>query len=171
MTWPVNGDGRPGTTTSHVCVERACLPSGRLTVRGFTAIWRFGTGIPSWMKMDVAPVSAMPCVGSMSTGGGLLASWAKFGICCDLRVTVETFDVITVTSSLRVREINWVGSKGAETKSLHLFAIDAFAPPCHMLPLPPPNMPCFWGNCVLCCPFVHGPYAAKLAEFLRVYPS
>ena len=77
MTWPVNGRGNPGTTTSHVCVDRTCRPSGRLTVRGPFAIWRFGTGMPSCMKMDVAPVSAMPCVGSMLTVRGLFASCAR----------------------------------------------------------------------------------------------
>ena len=34
ITCPVSGFGSPGTTTSHVCVERTCRPSGRLTVRG-----------------------------------------------------------------------------------------------------------------------------------------
>jgi hypothetical protein len=173
MTWPVNGLGRPGTTTSHVCVERTCRPSGRLTVRRFNAIWRLGTGTPSCMKMDVALVSSMPCDGSMFTWRGLLVSWARCGSSRVLRDNGDTFDVITVTSSSIVSEINLVGFKGAETKSLNLYAIDAFAPPRHILPRPPPNAVCFCGNCVLCspCPFVQGPYATKLAEFSRVYAS
>jgi hypothetical protein len=74
ITWPVSGCGSPGTTSSHVCVERTCLPLGRLTVRGSIATQRFGIGTPSWTKMDVATVSAMPCDGLMSTRRGLLAS-------------------------------------------------------------------------------------------------
>ena len=98
-------------------------------------------------------------------------SWARWGSSRVLRDNRETFDVITVTSSSIVSEIKSVGSKGAETKSLNLFAIKAFAPNRHMLPRPPPNAVCFCGICVLCSPFVQGPYAAKLAEFSRVYPS
>jgi hypothetical protein len=52
MICPVNGLGRPGTTTSHVCVEWTCRPLGRFTVRGRVAIWRFGTCIPSCTNID-----------------------------------------------------------------------------------------------------------------------
>ncbi len=75
--------------------------------------------------------------------------------------------VTTVTSSSTEYEMSWVGSKGAETKSLNLFAMGASAPTSQKLPGPPPK-DCFWGNWVLCCPFVQGPYAAKLAAFSRV---
>jgi hypothetical protein len=168
MTWPINGFGRPGTFTSHVCVEWTCLPSGRLTVSGRSATCKFGTGMPCWIKMDVAPVSAMPSVGSISICLGLLARKAvseeKFGAG---RVP-RAFDAFTVTSLSTASVISWVGSKGAaETKSLNLCASNASAPPCHMLPCPPPKY-CFCGNCVLCCPFVPGPYMAKLTAFLRV---
>jgi hypothetical protein len=101
----------------------------------------------------------MPCVGSMVTRGGLLANSARSGSSVDRFAKRETFDVMTVASSSKVYAINWVGSKGAETKSLNLCANDAFSPNRHMGPRPPPNIACFWGNCVLCCPFVQGPYA------------
>ncbi len=159
MTWPINGFGRPGTITSHVCVERSCLPSGRLTVRGHTATCRFGTGMPCWINIDVAPVSAMPSVGLMSIGLGLLASSAVFVERWGTGRVPRAFDVFTVTSSLTASVIRWVGSKGTETKLLNLFAMFASAPPCHMLPRPPPEY-CFCGNCVfmlaLCARAVHG---------------
>ena len=81
--------------------------------------------------MDVAPVSAMPCPGSMVTRRGLLASWARHVGSSTSGLLVETFDVITVTSSSTAYDTIWVGYKGAETKLLNLFAMGAFAPPCH----------------------------------------
>ncbi len=34
---PTNGVVKPGTTTSHVCVDLTCIPSGRLIVSGVVA--------------------------------------------------------------------------------------------------------------------------------------
>ncbi len=56
---PVNVVGSPGISTSHMCVDLICRPSGRLTVRGFVAGCLFFTSAPSIMKIDVAPVSAI----------------------------------------------------------------------------------------------------------------
>ena len=45
----------------HVCVDFTFVPSGRLIVSGRIAGWRFSHGVPSMMKIDVAPVSAITC--------------------------------------------------------------------------------------------------------------
>ena len=56
---PVNVVGSPGISTSHMCVDLICRPSGRLIVRGFVAGHLFFTSAPSMTKIDVAPVSAI----------------------------------------------------------------------------------------------------------------
>ena len=46
---------------SHVCVDFTFVPSGRLIVSGRIAGRRLSHGVPSIMKIDVAPVSAIAC--------------------------------------------------------------------------------------------------------------
>ncbi len=105
-------------------------------MRGCTAICKLGPGTPCRTTIDVAPVSAIPCAGSMSMWKGLLARCASSCRGLVEAVRDKTLDVMTVTSSLMVNDISWVGFNGAETKSLNLFAICvASAPPCQKLPL------------------------------------
>ena len=58
---PVSVVGSPGMFISHTytCVDRILLPSGKLIVRGDTAMHFLSTVAPSMMNMDVTPVSAI----------------------------------------------------------------------------------------------------------------
>ena len=47
---------------SQMCVDVILLPSGKLIVMGLLDFWRFLTGVPFMMKIEVAPVSAIACV-------------------------------------------------------------------------------------------------------------
>ena len=60
-TCPTRIFGSPGIVMSHVCVDITFVPSGRLIVSGRTARSRFLHGVPSMMKIEVAPVSAIAC--------------------------------------------------------------------------------------------------------------
>ncbi len=121
MMCRTNGLGRPGTTTLHVCVDFTCCPSGRFTVNGFLAGCLFTTGIPYCTKTDVAPVSAMPwdtsilmcCMRRTNPATSVVGGWD------------ETFNVTTIallSSALLHTRLMVVGSRGAETKILNLYA-------------------------------------------------
>ena len=56
---PVSILGNPGIVMSQQWVDLIFVPSGRLMVSGFFVIRLFLTGVPSMMKMAVAPVSIM----------------------------------------------------------------------------------------------------------------
>ena len=58
---PVSISGRPGMVMSQQCVDLIFDPSGRLMVRGFVATRLLSTGVPSIMKIAVAPVSMIAC--------------------------------------------------------------------------------------------------------------
>ena len=58
---PMSVSGRPGMLMSQQCVDLIFDPSGRLIVSGFVATRLFSTGVPSMMKIAVAPVSMMAC--------------------------------------------------------------------------------------------------------------
>ena len=58
---PVSTTGSPGIVTSQQCDDLIFEPSGRLMVSGFVAIRLFSTGVPSMIKIAVAPVSMMAC--------------------------------------------------------------------------------------------------------------
>jgi hypothetical protein len=60
-TCPTKTVGSPGMVMSHVCAVLTLLPSGIFMVSGWIAGWRFKTGMPSITKIEVAPVSAIPC--------------------------------------------------------------------------------------------------------------
>ena len=62
---PINVWVRPGIKISHMCVDVICFPLGRLMVIGFVAMWMLCARAPAIMKTDVAPVSAIGCVGSL----------------------------------------------------------------------------------------------------------
>ena len=62
---PVNTVERPGILMSQMCVGVTLLPSGRLIVIGSLVRRRFLTGVPFIMNIEVAPVSAMACVGAI----------------------------------------------------------------------------------------------------------
>jgi hypothetical protein len=65
-TCPTNTIGSPGIVMSHVCVDFTFVPSGRLIVSGRIAGHRLSHGVPSMMKIDVAPVSAIACDAAMA---------------------------------------------------------------------------------------------------------
>ena len=65
-TCPASTFGSPGIVMSHVCVNFVFVPSGRLIVSGRTAGRRFLHGVPSMMKIEVAPVSAIACDAAMA---------------------------------------------------------------------------------------------------------
>ena len=58
---PMSVLGRPGMVMSQQCVDLIFDPSGRLMVSGFVATCLFSTGVPSMMKISVAPVSMIAC--------------------------------------------------------------------------------------------------------------
>jgi hypothetical protein len=49
----------------HTCVDITLLPSGKLIVIGLFVVRRFLTGMPFMMNIEVAPVSAIACVGAI----------------------------------------------------------------------------------------------------------
>jgi hypothetical protein len=65
-TCPTSTFGRPGIVMSHVCVDLTFVPSGRLMVSGRMAGRKFLHGVPSMMKIEVAPVSAIACDAAMA---------------------------------------------------------------------------------------------------------
>ena len=58
---PVSITGNTGIEMSQQCNDLIFVPSGRLMVSGFVAIRLFSTGVPSMMKISVAPVSIIAC--------------------------------------------------------------------------------------------------------------
>ncbi len=91
---PVRGRGKPGINTSQVCVDLTWRPSGRFTVSSLVAGCMIWHGVPSLMNIDIAPVSAMPCVLSIP-----MSRWqgVKLASSTCMRV-VDTFDVTSVAS-------------------------------------------------------------------------
>ncbi len=102
MICPVSVVGRPGMFISHTCVDWILLPSGKLIMRGDTAMRLLSMAAPSMMNMDVAPVSAiawcLAIVRALINGLGFLA------------VQLEAITV-AVSSSLYDDVFIWVGSK------------------------------------------------------------
>ncbi len=62
---PINLCGRPGMSTSHMCVDTIFFPSKRLMCVGFVAMQMLLAGVPAITNIDVAPVSATACVGAI----------------------------------------------------------------------------------------------------------
>ena len=58
---PVSITGSPGIVMLQQCDDLIFVPSGRLMVSGFVAILLLLTGVPSMMKIAVAPVSIIAC--------------------------------------------------------------------------------------------------------------
>ncbi len=144
------------------------MPSGKLMVGGLAATRLLATLVPSMMKMEIAPVSAMAWLGAIVTAlmtAGEIArndacvvkSRDNFfgGVMCDL------FDVTIVTVSLSSADCHGVilvGSEEglyAETKLICLFAKLLVFTPHHQVLRPK-------GSTVLCIPRVHGSYPAAM---------
>ena len=127
-TCPTRTFGSPGIVMLHLCVDITFVPSGRLIVSGRTARRRFLHGVPSMMKIKVAPVSAIACDAAMA----IALSYCGFGapnnclavaaivvlaVACPLWTCVTScirFDVTIVllsSSTTAVALIVWVGSK------------------------------------------------------------
>jgi hypothetical protein len=56
---PVETVVSPGIFMSHMFIDVTCGPSGKSMVRGFVAIGLFTMSMPSILKMDITPVSAI----------------------------------------------------------------------------------------------------------------
>jgi hypothetical protein len=63
---PINLCGRPGMSTSHMCVDTIFFPLGRLICIGFVATQMFLAGGPAITNTDVAPVLGTACVDVIS---------------------------------------------------------------------------------------------------------
>ena len=112
---PVSVSGRPGMLISQQCVDLIFDPSGRLILSGFVATRLFSTGVPSMMKIAVAPVSIMACdifirllcpgapkraravaaIEHCRAGGSGMAMLIFVRYCTEL----DVFDAMTVVSS------------------------------------------------------------------------
>ncbi len=125
-TCPTSTFGRPGIVMSHVCVDFTFVPSGRLMVSGRMAGHMFLHSVPSMMKIEVAPVSAIACEAAMA----IALRYCGFGTpnnCCTVAAIVvrlvtcllSTFDkpcvrfeVTIVLSSSFISDVAliiWVG--------------------------------------------------------------
>ena len=119
--WPTKALGKPGTTTSQVWVDCTWQPFGRFTVKGWVVRRQLGTGTPSFINTEVAPVSAIPCESSMS----IVVSCAGDEMLNATTVALSSTTVVHFNN-------NWVEFREAETKSLNLCAVNTSAPPHHM---------------------------------------
>ena len=156
---------------SHTCDDLTFLPSGKLIVRGLSAVRLLTTSMPSMTKIEVAPVSAMACVVAIVNAlryslvgfprtlravaaidvGAKIGSIVGRGGHCDLQFDVGT---VASSSSMMEKEKYLVGSKEsmcAVTKLLNLFAISISAPNRQTCP----------GKIDLCMPLVHALHPAS----------
>ncbi len=62
MMCPVKTVGNPGMVMLQTCVDIICHPLGMLIFKGFAAGILLTTSMPSMMKIEVAPVSAIAWV-------------------------------------------------------------------------------------------------------------
>jgi hypothetical protein len=84
---PTSTFGRPGIVMSHVCVDFTFVSSGRLMVSERMAGRMFLHGVPSMMKIEVAPVSAIACDAAMA----IALRYSGFGApnnCCAVAAIV-----------------------------------------------------------------------------------
>ena len=86
--YPINTIGRPGIFMSHMCVYVTLLTSGKLIVIGLFVVRRFMTGVPFMMNIEIAPVSAIACIGA------IVIAFAR----SNFLYFVLQFDVIIVAS-------------------------------------------------------------------------
>ncbi len=62
---PINLCGRPGMSTSHMCVDTIFFPSGRLICIDFVAMQMFLAGVPTITNTDMVPVLTTACVNAI----------------------------------------------------------------------------------------------------------
>jgi len=129
---PVRMVGNPGIAMSQQCVDLTLAPSGRFIDSGFVAIRLLFTGIPSMMKMAVAPVSRI--IFDDSSGGLSRTACVAFATLC--RVAVgdgDLFDVFIVASSSSADEsttlMNCVGIRENSDARFTLSATFKFSAP------------------------------------------
>ena len=98
---PVSTVGSPGIDMSQQCVDFTFVPSGRFMVNGFVATRLLSTGIPSMMKIAVAPVSRMTIDSAVSSFCGVVPNSVRAAVARDCGRTgwCVLFDVTIVTSS------------------------------------------------------------------------
>ena len=95
---PVRMVGNPGIAMSQQCVDLTLAPSGRFIDSGFVANCLLYTGIPSMMKMAVAPVSRI--IFDDSSEGLSRTVRVAFATLCRLALgDVDLLDAFTVASS------------------------------------------------------------------------
>ena len=179
---PVSISGSPGIVMSQQWVDLILVPSGKLMVRGLVAIRLFSTGVPSMIKMAVAPVSIIAwdnfcrhsCPGAPKRARAVAAIvcrgtyWLGLTLlllCRDLTAVV-VLDVIMVTSSSSTSScvlLIWVGVGESTNVRFILSATCNSAPTC--------QNPA--GNWFLCCPLMDAacPAAMYCCTFCLLHPS
>ncbi len=95
-TCPTSFIGNPGIVMLHVCVDFTFVLSGRLIVSGCIAGRRFSHGVPSMMKIDIAPVSAIACDAAMA----IALRYCGFGA-PNISHAVAAIDFLMVSFPLR----------------------------------------------------------------------
>jgi len=105
--------GNPGIIMSQTCVDLTFFPLGKLMMSSLVAMRLLTTSMPSMIKMDVAPVSAIarfrPIVMALITiviGDNVTAHIRPHAG----GVTTDTLDAATV-ASLAISKLCWVGSE------------------------------------------------------------
>jgi len=105
--WPVNTMSRPGMYMLHICVDITVLLSARATLRGRSVRRLLVTGVPSMMKICVAPESAIVTFADVGIAA-LAKSMVSGG---DITLRGDTFEATTVS-------ISFSGSKAV---SIHIW--------------------------------------------------
>jgi hypothetical protein len=124
---PTNTCGNPGISSLHICVDFTIVPSGKSILRGFVVGHTFFIGVFFMTNMDVAPVSATPCV--MGINGFM-------GCTLDAHIRRCWFDKLSVTTVLLLLStpLFWVGYEiGYVTNEFKHFTSTCSAPHRHML--------------------------------------
>ena len=135
---PVRVVGNPGIVISQQCVDLTLAPSGRLIDSGFVAIRLLLTGIPSIMKIAVAPVSRS----IFDDSPDFLSRTLRVACATLCRLAVgdgDLFDIFIVASSSSADDlttlINWVGIREHSDVRFKLSATCKFsAPTCQKPP-------------------------------------
>jgi hypothetical protein len=139
---PLSTCGKPGISTSHMCMECTISPSGKFMLRGFGASRTFFMGVFAITITDVAPISVTASV--LGIIGRLI--W-MLGAHNSHRDGLEVTTVLSLSSMLLI----WVGYKaGFETNDFTHLNPNYSAPHCMV------------GNCNLCIALVHASYPAAM---------
>jgi hypothetical protein len=93
---------------SQMCVDDTLLPSGKLIVIGLFVVRRFLTGVPFMMNIEVAPVSAIACVGAIVIAFAH-SNFSYFVLQLDVIIVALSLSCGANAASWQIH-LNWVGS-------------------------------------------------------------